>query len=182
MNSAAKRDHGSGGCRTAQFLDQMRQTADPVGDATMAAIFQENKLTALNSLWQGLLQRNQFPPQGLPAQIYPFLEESAQFPTWANRDLIAQAEKLFVDRGIFCLVSLLCASLPECYVLPNEAAVLGATRSLEIHAYRRVFETTQLIVAVMRRGGLAQQGSGLQSVQKVRLMHAGIRHLIINVP
>jgi len=182
VNSAGLQDSSRESRWTDQILDQMRQTGDPLGDTTVAAIFQEHGIEAVNSLWERIRQQNFISPEGLPPQIYSYLQQSSQLPSWADPKLIAQGERFFVDRGIFCLVSLLCASLPECYVLPNEAAVLATTGSLEVHAYRRVFETTQLIVDVMRNGGLRENGTGLQAAQKVRLMHAAIRHLILNAP
>jgi uncharacterized protein (DUF2236 family) len=56
--------------------------------------------------------------------------------------------------------------------------VLSLTARLETDPYRRIVETTQMIVDVMAPGGLAPGGRGIRSVQKVRLMHAAVRHLI----
>ncbi len=167
---------------TEEFLNEMRQTADPLGDRTIAALFENGGLDSVNSLWDRLLKNDQIPPGGLPREIQTYLQQSGALPAWANPQLISEGESFFINRGVFCLVSLLCCSLPECYVLRNEAAVLGTTRNLEQHAYRRIFETTQLIVAVMAPGGLARNGSGIVAAQKVRLMHAAIRHLILNTP
>ena len=167
---------------TEEFLNEMRQTADPLGDRTIAALFENGGLDSVNSLWDRLLKNDQIPPGGLPREIQTYLQQSGALPAGADPQLISEGESFFINRGVFCLVSLLCCSLPECYVLRNEAAVLGTTRNLEQHAYRRIFETTQLIVAVMAPGGLARNGSGVVAAQKVRLMHAAIRHLILNTP
>jgi hypothetical protein len=177
MQSGGQQDSEAGARWTDAFLDQMRRTADPLGDETVAKIFQAGDVNAVNSLWDHL--KNDATP---PAGLGDYLEKSAILPAWADPKLIEQGEQLFTDRGVFCLISLLCASLPECYVLQNEAAVLGTTQKLEQHAYRRIFETTQLIVAVMSPGGLTGNKKGVVAAQKVRLMHAAIRHLIINTP
>jgi hypothetical protein len=167
---------------TNEFLDQIRQTGDPLGDRTVAALFENGGLDSVNSLWNRLLKNEQIPPERLPREIQTYLQQSGGLPPWADPQLISEGEQFFINRGVFCLVSLLCGSLPECYVLRNEAAVLGTTRNLEQHAYRRIFETTQLIVAVMAPGGLERGGSGIVAAQKVRLMHSSIRHLILNTP
>jgi hypothetical protein len=57
--------------------------------------------------------------------------------------------------------------------------VLHRTAYLAKRPNRRLFETAQMIVDVMSPGGLGPGGRGLRSAQKVRLMHAAIRHLIL---
>ena len=47
---------------------------------------------------------------------------------------------------------------------------------------RRVWETTQFVVDVMSTGGLAPGGMGRRTAQKVRLMHAAVRHLVQSDP
>jgi hypothetical protein len=47
---------------------------------------------------------------------------------------------------------------------------------------RRVLETTQMVVDVLSPGGLSPSGRGVRAAQKVRLMHAAVRHLIRNDP
>lgn len=168
---------------TDAFLDQMRNTTDPVADGVVAALFREHGIQAVNSLWETALHNDELRAADFPEPVRSYLSKSAELPSWADRGRILRGEQFFVKRGIFCLISLLCASLPECYVLKNEAAVLGTTRNLENHAFRRIFETTQLIVSVMAEGGiLGNEPRGIIAAQKVRLMHAAIRHLVLNVP
>jgi hypothetical protein len=167
---------------TGPFLNQMRLTADPLGDDTVTALFKNHGIQAVNDLWEKLLKNDGVPVEQLPPEIRTYLEKSGTLPAWAQPGLIEKAQKLFADRGFFCLLTLLTASLPECYVLKNESAVLGTTKDLEQHAYRRVLETAQLIVAVMSPGGFTPRGGGIVAAQKVRLLHATIRHLILHTP
>ena len=165
---------------TDEYLEELRRLADPLADEAVSALFAQHGIPALNRLWLELGRNDQVPPDLLPDGASDYLAASVVLPSWADAALIGQGEKFFERSGILCLVSLLCASLPECYALSDEAAVLGTTRNLEDHAYRRVFQTTQLIVWVMQEGGLGRGGPGVLAVQKVRLMHAAIRHLILN--
>ena len=182
MQSAPNEDSEPGKKWTGPFLDQMRLTADPLADDVVGALFKNHDIDAVNNLWTQLLHHDGIPEQDLPEEIRPYLAASGALPSWANPDLIAKAQQLFVDRGFFCLLTLLSASLPECYVLKNESEVLGTTRDLTNHAFRRVLETAQLIIAVMIPGGLTTTKKGIAAAQKVRLMHAAIRHLILHVP
>jgi len=165
---------------TDEFLQQMRQTADPLADDTISALFAQHGITAVNSLWNDLVANDELPPASSPPVIQAYFARSAEFPPWADFKLIAQGETFFEQRGVLCLGTLLGGSLPECYVLTDEADVLGTTRQLINKAHRRVFETTQLVVAVMKVGGLGRAGDGVRAAQKVRLMHAAIRHLILH--
>jgi hypothetical protein len=45
-----------------------------------------------------------------------------------------------------------------------------------------VLETTQMVVDVLSKGGLGPRGGGVRAAQKVRLMHAAVRHLIQHDP
>ena len=89
---------------------------------------------------------------------------------------------MFLRYGLTSFGILACASLPECYVLRDVAAVLGTTQRLDAHARRRIFETAMMVLAVMAEGGLAPGGGGIRVVQKVRLMHAAVRYLILSPP
>jgi hypothetical protein len=163
-----------------ELLDRMTHTADPLADNAVAALFKRGSIEAGNELFNHLLMNEELLPPDAPAELQAYLAQSAQFPSWTDYELVRQAEVFFERNGPFCLVALLCASLPECYALKNEAAVLATTMQLEQHTYRRVLETTQLVVAVMREGGMRSPGEGIKAVQKVRLLHATIRHLILS--
>jgi hypothetical protein len=56
--------------------------------------------------------------------------------------------------------------------------VLTATYRLGQNAYRRVAETAQFLLLVLAPGGLGEHGQALPAIQKVRLMHSAIRHLM----
>ncbi|MGE5717531.1 MAG: oxygenase MpaB family protein, partial [Acidobacteriota bacterium] len=76
-------------------------------------------------------------------------------------------------------VLLVCASLPECYVMQNGIHVLGLTTYLKNRPGLRILETSQMVRDAMLPGGLAPGAKGILSVQKVRLLHAAVRHLIL---
>jgi len=54
------------------------------------------------------------------------------------------------------------------------------TGQLTDRAHHRLMVTSQMVLDVMGPGGLAAGGHGIRSAQKVRLMHAAIRHLLLN--
>ena len=161
------------------YLDAMRQEGDPAADRAVAAIFESGEVTEVNRLLSTLIQNDGVPSSDLPPEVQEYLAASARLPAWADPAMIECGEELFIEFGITSTVLLSCASLPECYVMKNGIHVLWLTQKLEDHVHRRVLETAQMIMDVMSPGGLAATGRGIRSAQKVRLMHASIRHLIL---
>lgn len=121
---------------------------------------------------------------GLPAEIglplEQYLHAASDLPPWTDRDKLERAETLFMDYGALSVTLLFCSSLPECYVIPDLAAVLQTTGQLEMHTDYRIRATGAMIFPVMMAGGLtAPDGGGIAQVLKVRLIHATIRNLIL---
>lgn len=167
---------------TDDFLDRMREEGDPLADRTVAAIFERGDLDEVNRLMRTLIRDDGVPSDELPPEVREYLEASSRLPDWMDPAVVERGEELFVDHGITSTVLLSCASLPECYVMKNGIHVLWLTQKLEEHVHRRVLETAQMIMDVMSPGGLGSAGKGLRSAQKVRLMHASIRHLVLQEP
>jgi mpaB/rubber oxygenase-like protein len=167
---------------TGDLLDRMRRAGDPLADSTVRAVFDKGEVVAVNELLTRLVRNDDIPPGPWPPLVAEYLRLSEQLPAWADRGLLRASENLFLRYGLTSFGILACASLPECYVLRDVAAVLGATQRLAEHARRRIFETAIMVLAVMAEGGLAPGGSGIRVVQKVRLMHAAVRHLILASP
>ena len=114
------------------------------------------------------------------AALQDYLAACRALPDWADPGRIARAEALFMDLSMLSCTLLFCASLPQCYVLPDLAAVLHAAGQLEAHTDHRVRSTAAMIFPVMLKGGLTSaQGAGVAQALKVRLIHATIRHLIL---
>jgi hypothetical protein len=170
--------------------------ADPLADATIARILGSGRpggpdtetLAVLNkeiARWQlnGDLDGWRASP-GLPAEMAAALEDyvakARVLPDWADEAKIARAEVLFMEMSMASCTLLFCASLPQCYVMPDLAAVLHAAGQLEQHTDYRVRATAAMIFPVMMHGGLkTPAGGGVAQAIKVRLIHAMVRHLVL---
>ena len=116
----------------------------------------------------------------LATPLDDYLAASKSLPPWADTARIARAEQLFMDYGPLSVTLLFCASLPQCYVVPDLAAVLHVTGQLEKHTEYRIRSTGAMVFPVMMAGGLTDDASGgLSQIFKVRLIHATIRNLIL---
>jgi ER-bound oxygenase mpaB/B'/Rubber oxygenase, catalytic domain len=156
----------------------MRQVGDPLADSTVAALFDQGSVQAVNQLMRALVDNDQVPAGSLPPVVRDYLAASAGLPAWADPSKIAAGEHLFWRHGPLMIAVLHCYSLPFCYAGRKGVQVLSLTGRLYTNPTRRVTETAQLAVDVMRLGGLSADGKGVRTTEKVRLMHAGVRHLI----
>ena len=163
-------------------LDAMRQAQDPVADPVVAAIFAAGQVNAVNSLMQTLVENDGLPPDVLPANVAAYLAATAGLPDWADPAKIAAGEGVFWRYGPAIIAALTCYALPFCYAGRKGVQVLALTARLTSNPERRVIETAQMVVDVMRPGGLGAVGSGIRTAQKVRLMHAAVRLLIAQYP
>lgn len=119
-------------------------------------------------------------PSHVVAALEGYVAAARSLPAWADPARIARAEQLFMELGMTSCTLLFCASLPQCYVVPDLAAVLHVAGQLEQHTDYRVRATAAMIFPVMMRGGLTDAaGGGVAQALKVRLIHATIRHLIL---
>jgi hypothetical protein len=163
-------------------LDAMRQTQDSVADPVVAALFGAGKVDAVNSLMRTLVENDGLPPGALPASVVDYLAATGGLPDWADPTKIAAGERVFWRYGPAMIAILHCYALPFCYAGRKGVQVLALTARLTSNPARRVIETAQMVVDVMRPGGLGAEGSGIRTAQKVRLMHAGVRCLISQYP
>ena len=190
--------------------EPMQYAADPLADATMAAVIgpwaannpdaSAVDLIAMHaSHWLAIKQANALmatwtsnatidawqSPDGMAddhvaVALAAYLREGKALPPWADHAKIDRAEELFMEYGALSCLLLFCASLPECYVVPDLAAVLHVAGQLEQHTEYRIRSTAAMIFPVMMRGGLTDaEGAGVSQTLKVRLIHATIRNLIL---
>lgn len=190
----------------------MRYHADPLADATVAAIVGTWQLPAGESNLQTLLALNGdrllhlnaatalmnswtsnaaivdwTPPSDstaaphVVAALRQYLNAGHALPTWADPDKIALGENVFTGHGPLSVMSLFCASLPDCYVQPKASAVLQISGQLTTNADYRIRSTAAMVFPVMLRGGMTTgEGLGVAQTLKVRLIHATIRNLILH--
>jgi hypothetical protein len=167
---------------TDDFLASMRREGDPQADDVIRRLFDEGGLPALRQFHNHILRNDGIPVEGLPKYVADYLEATAEPPPWMDRDALRVAEEVLTSNGLVAFTILAGASLPECYVDRPGVPALWLTQRINAHVYRRVVETSQFVIGVMSPGGLEREGTGIQAAQKVRLMHASVRHLIQQTP
>lgn len=167
-----------------EFLDRKRQLADPLADAVVEKIVQESGEKEAFHIFDLLIKNIEMPVDELPDEVSDFVISTNQLPEWADPLKINMARDLFLDHGPKFLLFLFYKSLPLLYTDIKGAEVLVRTSRLTHNAEditiftRRIAETGQFMIDVMSEDGLKPGGLGIQSIQKVRLIHAAIRRFV----
>lgn len=166
---------------TDEFLDEMRKIGDPLADGTVDNIFERGRVEEVNRLFKELFRTGKV-PDGFSKETLEYLKKSEELPEWADRKKIERGEEMYSEHGLLSGLILWYASLPECYALEHGASIIYLSGQLVEHTMRRVYTTARMLIPVMTKGGLSPNGEGIRQIQKVRLIHATIRHLILLPP
>jgi ER-bound oxygenase mpaB/B'/Rubber oxygenase, catalytic domain len=161
-------------------LESLRSLGDPEADTVVGAHFTEEGADAA-----GLFRRLAFSqvPSDAPADpVGRYLAGSPPVPGWLDPVVLNRAQSWFARVGTHVFCALYAGSLPTAYACHQGVQVLATTARLETDAKRRLNETAQFVLDVMRPGGLEPGGTGFQAVRRVRLMHAAVRWLIEHDP
>lgn len=168
-------------------LEAFRSQQDLVADALVADLVRDHGIGAVNQLLPTLTRNYELKAELFPGEVGQrvgqYLAETAQPPSWASPEAIRIAQELFADHGIVIAMLLQFRSLPMTYACAHGARVLYETglmtaRDGQPNLVRRLMETAQFVIFCMEPGGLAPGGRGIVTAQKVRLIHACIRHYL----
>jgi hypothetical protein len=167
---------------TDALLDCMRTKGDPVADEPVGTVFERRGVEAVNAIMQTLVRNDQLVPEELPDELQDYLAAARPLPAWADIRRIERGQKVFETWGLHIAICLFCASLPSSYAAAKGVQVLHLTARLQTDPRRRVMETGQFLFDVLTVGGLGDNGKGRRTIERVRLMHAAVRHLIKALP
>ncbi|RPF34219.1 oxygenase MpaB family protein [Streptomyces sp. TLI_185] len=156
-------------------MDALRQSGDELADATVATLFERGEVGKFNTLMRYVSTAGAPLPDGLPEVAREYLQATSAPPAWVDWGEMEKARLFFVDNNVHISTALSFASMPACYVVPHVAKLLSATHSLK-YPSKRMAETGQFTVYLMQPGAFEAGSSFIPAAQKVRLLHASIRH------
>jgi hypothetical protein len=160
----------------------MRCEGDPPADAVIQELFEQGNLDVINQLMRTMVENDDMPSEELPEIVRDFLETTNKFPDWIDRDLLKKGGQLFNRYGPEMVLLLFGASLPILYAAHPGNEVLVATTRMTSNVHRRIIETGQFVFDVTDDKAWEPNGRGFRSSQKIRLMHAGVRHYLWHHP
>lgn len=160
---------------TDESMNALRQYGDELADATVATLFERGEVGKFNTLMRYVSNVGAPLPDGLPDVAREYLQETGAPPSWVDWGEMEKARLFFIDNNVHISTALSFASMPACYVVPHIAKLLSATHSLA-YPSKRMAETGQFTVYLMQPDAFEAGSRFIPAAQKVRLLHASIRH------
>jgi hypothetical protein len=160
---------------TTESMDALRRRGDPLADRTVDELFAQGEVAKLNTLMRSFSRSGAGLPDGLPPAAREYLEATRLPPDWVDWDIIERARLFFVDNNVHISTALAFSAMPAGYACRPLSRLLSATHSME-YPSRRMAETGQFTVYLMAPGAFDAGSRLIPAVQKVRLLHASIRH------
>lgn len=121
-------------------------------------------------------------PSDTPSVLKSFVEQTTTIPRIdekpVDQNRIQRGQKVFMTHALPSALVLLTKSLPEGYAAPNLSKILALTGNLQRDPYQRLLGVLQMLVNVTSAGGFEPEGAALITIPKIRLLHAGVRHIV----
>ena len=184
------------------LLNEMRMQSDPFADEAAAALFRSIEGKGPDEVRQFIKEfvshdfgtkwdhhLSSIPP---PTELIEYFNDFSTFSFSGEEKMILQkGSDFFLDHGPAATLALGVRSLLKQYAHTDAIQVLRMTTLLEQHTHRRIIETMQFLLDVMQPGWhrtdqmgllttLNAQHVGVLAIQKLRLVHAMVRHRIKN--
>ncbi len=160
---------------TEASMNALREPGDELADATVATLFERGEVGKFNTLMRYVSTAGAPLPDGLPDVAREYLAATSHPPSWVDWGEMEKARLFFIDNNVHISTALSFASMPACYVVPVVAKLLSTTHGLA-YPSRRMAETGQFTVYLMRPDAFEAGSRFIPAAQKVRLLHASIRH------
>ncbi len=156
----------------------MRRHGDPLAEEALDRMIRDGEISRIEEIFRQLDTNDGEPPHDTFPSLSDFYERTHRLPDFVDLERIARAESLFIANVFPIALILLAKSLPEGYSAPNLSIILNFSGNLRAHPYHRLLSVLQMVLNVASLGGFSHGGSAVVTAQKVRLLHAGIRHII----
>lgn len=156
-------------------MDALRRTGDELADAVVSTLFERGEVGTFNTLMRHVSTAGAPLPDGLPDVAREYLRATSVPPAWVDWAEMEKARLFFIDNNVHISTALSFASMPACYVVPHVAKLLSATHGLD-YPSKRMAETGQFTVYLMQPDAFEAGSRFIPAAQKVRLLHASIRH------
>ena len=161
------------------LLDSLRSEGDADADAALRQILDDNEAAAIQTLFAVMDSNDTLPPAVHFPVLSEFFRKSEALPPDVDLDRLHRGEDVFADHAYAGALALLAKSLPEGYQASNLSIILNISGDLRTHTYRRLLATLQTVVNVCTCRGFSTGGRAVITAQKLRLLHAGVRYLVL---
>jgi hypothetical protein len=169
----------------AKLFTRHIHTTDPIADRAVDTVYHgENgeDSAAVGRIFRSLVTNCEVVREEMPPCICAFLDATNDLPEWADQRLLAIGADVFNSYSPQIVLILHLVSLPVLYAAGKGVQILTLTGRMNQNIDRRIFETAGFVFDVTADNAFHDDGGGIVGTQKVRLMHAAIRHFIDHDP
>jgi len=164
-----------------EFLDSLRQKGDYLADACFEELKEVLEEENFGNLFKTLKANDQPLSSNMPEPLRQFIERTTTLPLIGGEtidfDRIRRGQRVFMTQAFPSALVLLTKALPSGYAAPNLSRILCLSDNLSKRPYRRLLGVLQMVVNVCAVGGFEKNGKAIITIPKMRLLHAGIRHI-----
>lgn len=167
------------------FLKSKSYKTDTTAEAVIDSIVLGDDFQDLRKLFMQLSHNDdKVAGKEMNQIVYDYFNNNQSLPTWADQKKLKIAQDVYSRYGMQVSLILNFYALPLCYSCKNGAKVLAATGRLTgankdvCRTFRRLFETSRIVMDTMSEGGLSPNGAGIITAKKVRLYHTAIRYFL----
>lgn len=162
-------------------LEALRQVMDKPADDAVLSVYKSNSMEHLRTILTDLAKNESMVSSELPKPMRDFVESELNFSfTPEDIELFNQTHEIWKKKGMRFIFILFFRALPYTYMAEKPANVLTMTKLLVDQPERRIFETAQFVFDVMDENWWEPDQRGILTALKVRIMHAAMRHVILD--
>lgn len=158
-----------------RFLDQLKNQSDELADRTVRRLIEDHGMQQIGRIFQQMRSDDSQMPADAPEPLREFIAQTSALPPNADVALLDSKDALLPYGPAACLV-MLASSMPRGYAAPRITEILTISDDLDTHPFKRLMGVLQLLVNVGGAGSFASGGRAILMAQKMRLLHAGVRH------
>lgn len=163
---------------TPELLQAMRTTGDPKADDTFADALKKGQVDSISKIFQSFAAEDSTIPATAPEGFRAFVQDTRLLPPDIDRAKVARGGQVMLRHATLVALALLLKSLPTGYAAPRLSTVLAMSHNLEKRPYRRALGVLQMLVNISRENSFTDGGAAVVTGQKLRLLHAGVRHIV----
>ncbi len=158
-------------------MAEMRAQGDERGQALFNQILAEHADGDVNRVFKLINTNRDVPPADAIPSLKEYFQEGDNLPPDTDFARIQRGEEVFLSHGLIGVLVLLTKSLPTGYGAPALSKVLMMSGELKKRPYHRLLGVAQLVIDVCSGHGFQEEGRAISTARKVRLLHAGVRHI-----
>lgn len=161
---------------TEAALDDWRAKGDPLADAIVSALAAEGPLRHIHDLLGTVRAR----AAAGDTTCRELLAEANTVPAWADSAAMTKGQRMIASYAPFMAASLFSGSLVGGAMFYKAALVTSMTGMFSGNPTQRLTETTALVTRMAMPGSMAPGESAHEVLLRVRLLHAGIRRILVD--